>query len=800
MNIKTLIVHLAFVLLAQSVHAGLAARTGPGEKWALIVVADASGTGNSLATVLEQDYGYRSANILPVFGPLVTNRDIHKALMYLLVRTSPSDSVFIHIEAPAIGEGADTAYLMSGSDAEQRWTQFTMLELSKLIEEIRSSSMLIILPLCVSPKSNVSDALGPLFARSDKSLSVITYCARDTRRAAGPPMSSTIASVLRGDRTADVPFGLEEVSELIQRSAQTDVRLWSPPGSSGQAFTFQAIHGRYTSYNAALLDPATELKVKEEAIQQLVESLLAEPPDRRAVLLRSTTALEKIARDGSAPSSLRLKAIWAIGEVQHPLALSVFQEVYAQSSSDAILRRSTVEAAATLTPPAGVELLRRALADPESTVSLVAIRALGQRRDEPSKSTLVNILQTATSPDVRVAALQSLSLFADSDGSLKAVVATRLDDPAAAVRREAIAAWFSLGGDPATDAVLAKLGTDPDATVRQTIAYSLGRNKPSDDDDLEDVVEALRPAATRENPPIVREAAIWSLGELGTAADRPLLGIINNPKDDPRIIAAAAEALGKQKSRRAVKPLIELMRSPDVEIHTSAAEALGSIGDSSTRVISALFEATRNGEPFLRAASEQALASLSPSRDDLRPLLKDPSPFVRTEAALKIGAARDANDVKDLSKLLSDPDPTVRDSVLKTLSQYNDDRSKEQVRDLLSADDPYRREAAAQLIGVWKWTDGTAALTESAGDADPRVRAQAVKSLGRIANPATESFVLTASGDRDPHVRLAAAEAMTSFSSPEVVTRLRAMSDDPNPEVRQAAIDALRKRDDRPPE
>jgi HEAT repeat protein len=70
--------------------------------------------------------------------------------------------------------------------------------------------------------------------------------------------------------------------------------------------------------------------------------------------------------------------------------------------------------------------------------------------------------------------------------------------------------------------------------------------------------------------------------------------------EDPRVVAAAALAMGLSRRREAVEPLIELLaRSPHAPVRAAAAEALGLIGDA--RAVEIL-EAAVRGEQVMVAA------------------------------------------------------------------------------------------------------------------------------------------------------------------------------------------------------
>ncbi|MDE0804064.1 MAG: HEAT repeat domain-containing protein, partial [Acidimicrobiales bacterium] len=116
------------------------------------------------------------------------------------------------------------------------------------------------------------------------------------------------------------------------------------------------------------------------------------------------------------------------------------------------------------------------------------------------------------SPAVRATALGALSRLAALRVDEHAAA---LDDPAATVRRRAVALAANVPGDH-PPSILAALGDD-DSVVAETAAWACGERSPAEPG----AAAALTSLATTHNEHLVREAAIAALGAIGDPIGLP---------------------------------------------------------------------------------------------------------------------------------------------------------------------------------------------------------------------------------------------------------------------------------------
>lgn len=97
---------------------------------------------------------------------------------------------------------------------------------------------------------------------------------------------------------------------------------------------------------------------------------------------------------------------------------------------------------------------------------------------------------------------------------------TALADPDPSVRRRALELVAALtGGGPASTVAIGALLADPDDTVVEVAAWACGEREPAEPGTL----DALVALATGSPEPLVREAAVASLGSLGDPAGLPAI-------------------------------------------------------------------------------------------------------------------------------------------------------------------------------------------------------------------------------------------------------------------------------------
>ena len=144
----------------------------------------------------------------------------------------------------------------------------------------------------------------------------------------------------------------------------------------------------------------------------------------------------------------------------------------------------------------------------------------------------------------------------------------------------------------------------------------------------------------------------WSLGvltEVPVAAARPkLIALLKDPT--VRIRAAAAFALGAQRSPEVVMPLVEALADTDVNVRFEAASALGRVPDP--RALDPLIKATSDVDDDVRRAACEALGSFKDekARDALVDKLNDRKGIVRGHAAIGLGLMKAVGGVDALVK------------------------------------------------------------------------------------------------------------------------------------------------------
>lgn len=145
----------------------------------------------------------------------------------------------------------------------------------------------------------------------------------------------------------------------------------------------------------------------------------------------------------------------------------------------------------------------------------------------------------------------------------------------------------------------------------------------------------------------------WSLGvltEVPVAAARPTLVALLSDRA-VRIRAAAAFALGAQRSPEVVEPLIAALFDPDVNVRFEVASALARVPDK--RSVEPLIEVMADPDHDVRAAACEALGNIGDARAVptlVARLLDDRKPVVRGHAAMALGVMKARGAVKDLAK------------------------------------------------------------------------------------------------------------------------------------------------------
>ncbi len=269
---------------------------------------------------------------------------------------------------------------------------------------------------------------------------------------------------------------------------------------------------------------------------------------------------------------------------------------------------------------------------------------------------------------------------------------------------------------------------------------------------------------TRATEPLVRIRAIQGLGML---RDTRTLDVLLNglEEENPGVRAAAARAVGDLLEKRRLRVLCAIRDALDRSHEQSSAgpimdylleagstEAVLSIAARAFPLdyadYSRFLEAsTARGD---EAALEDCAASLFQHRSALRPilerwirdidrphgairsirpLLKDPEPLVRANAAYSLGQMDDTTGMESLVGLLKDDDPRVRDAAALSLVLFGD-RAVEPVRLAMARGDRRMRIIGLDLLGRIDTPGSRAGVSEYLDDPARAVREAAERALG----------------------------------------------------------------------
>jgi HEAT repeat protein len=343
---------------------------------------------------------------------------------------------------------------------------------------------------------------------------------------------------------------------------------------------------------------------KEEVITALIQMQREGVPKLLAIVSR-------------VPEGLREGIARALGEIGDRKAVHGLVQLAADPNGH--VRQAAAVALGQLADPMGVRPLLHLLEDQYPNVQEAAYRALTRLKGPTLIKRLLELLESPRA-GLRCHAAKLLGLFQVPEAQSRLTL--DLKDPDPTVRRTALSALESLGGDVASIFHVAL--SDEDATVRLETVRILAKRRDAAIDDL------LRPLL--HDPDMwIRAEVIRLFGERGNAESaETLLMLVNDSVGMIQI--AVCEALGKLRAKAAKPALVALLTSNDADVKQAAITAIGEIGgeDVGPRLIA---------------------------------MLDDSHWAVRAAAAVAIGRARVAHALPRLRDLAErDADQLVRES------------------------------------------------------------------------------------------------------------------------------------------
>ena len=781
----------------------------PRDRWAVLIGRDAGTRGvvasqHEFGRVLTREFGYRDERVIELFGSGATQGAIRDQLAKIFSRVGRNDTLIVYLMLPwrdLRGEAFLEPELGSPSEP---WTLLPRYELDRLLGTAPARSTLVIMPDCdtmskpVEKRFYEQTSVRPSGAPPATRLTFCTY--QDESHEQMAAFARALVTAMSAG--AQAPGGRLTIDALAQdlrqrlRQVRVPVSLSQP--SAADDFAFVVEQGRLNPYIGALRKAQTA-EEKQRGISDLVNAVQTDATARVALGSTAADAVKPLATSTSESPEVRIRALRALGELKDASSLPLLRDVL-KSREAAAVRKAALEAIVQIGGPATLGDLTAATSDPAASIRVAAITALAVRRDLATPQPMLDLLGDS-SIEVQVAALQALSLTSGIDRRGRQAVRAKLQSPSPEVRREAVGTLARIGESVETDDILAMLKNDPDVSVRQTIALSIGRaHRPArtgtapDQDATRRAVAALIAVLQPGEPPPLREAAGWALGEIGgTEAERRLIALLDDR--DAKVRRTAAEGLGKLRNRNATDALIrhlEKDEAPDVRV--AAATALGNTGDPAA--ISPLLNLLKADDIYVRQAADAALASIRPS--DIGALskeLRDESPKVRSEAVQRLGASRNPNVVPELIRMLVDDEPQVADTAASALASFRDPESLSRMVPALDDPSPRIRQGIASALGNMGIRDNAAALTKRLGrETNAAVRIELIRALGLAGRGDTSvaDALIAASRDPDPAIRQAVAEALGGHRTSETRDALVRLSEDPIAEVRLTALQSLR--------
>jgi HEAT repeat protein len=435
------------------------------------------------------------------------------------------------------------------------------------------------------------------------------------------------------------------------------------------------------------------------------------------------------------------------------------------------IRLAAVKELAAIQSDRTFEALKRALEDPDRSVQVAAVDALGNTADEKAVEPLLNLIAHGDQELANQGAksvqrfgntitkqIIGLSLnFNPHARKLSAEVLGNIGDTAAItplinllkdehpeVVGSAIEALGKLA-DPATLERILPFLQHGDVTIRETAATALGEIGESLAAEpllgcLRDNHDSVRLAAVRalgkisdpvsvealinslnDNSMRVREAAAEAIGNMGAYAVKPLIAILGDWDKDVQAIRKALTTIGTG----AIRPLINALSSNDSKVSEAAAKVLDNLGWQ---------PANDENSAAYYIAKKQWLNTVRIGQPAVKPLIaatKDPDVWVRTGAVESLGNIADRAAVEPLILMFMDKFWNVRDAAVEALVKIGEP-AVERLIEVLNERNSDTVEYAARALGAIGDEQAIEPLNDALFDEFKKVRRAAAGALEKM--------------------------------------------------------------------
>jgi HEAT repeat protein len=226
---------------------------------------------------------------------------------------------------------------------------------------------------------------------------------------------------------------------------------------------------------------------------------------------------------------------------------------------DPLIRHVSVELLAQVDQPAAITALVESLQDEDAEVRAAALKGLARPQ---AAAALLEISACLGDPaeEVRARAVDALPALTPYPDSLRALLAPRLEDPAASVRVRSAVALLKLGEAEHARSLLRQMAMLGSLDERVMALYALAE---VGDPEAQPLFEME--LADRYAPPEVRQAAAWSLGSCGPGAIPALTSALGSQGAQALFVqSGVADALG-QIGEAALPAVLDCLADPALE-------------------------------------------------------------------------------------------------------------------------------------------------------------------------------------------------------------------------------------------
>jgi HEAT repeat protein len=433
-----------------------------------------------------------------------------------------------------------------------------------------------------------------------------------------------------------------------------------------------------------------------------------------------------VKRLGDEDSWVRSRAAEAIGKIG-PEGLPVVMK--AIDAPDAIVRagvaRVIEESFVPYLTAAYMRDVAALLRDKDETARRHAARALGKRGDAAIEYLAAAI--EGQDPRARAAAeLGFVVMGAPAGPTLVAILATA---PSEDVRAAAARALGEIKAASAGDALLAAL-SDPSPSVAAAASCALGKTGAIPEQGVPRLVQGLR-SGNR----FVREGCIEGLAAYGEAASAALIAALG----DDAVREAASLALRKM-GATGVAALRGALGGESAAIRRACLEAIAAIDLAlvADETVKAVIGRLGDEDPSVRATAARTLATLGPSarNDRLHAAARDGDASVREAAFFALGELGIDPGAAD------EADPLVRVEALLAVAKTRRGAGIDQIAGIAADPAADARVRIAAIDGLGRLGIGARGidLTPLLGDGNAGVRRAAARALARTTLPTADAI------------------------------------------------------------